>query len=136
MRRAILVGVWRTMAMMTEQPPNRPSQPASPPSPPDLGDRVQQHAEAFGREAQARGEQLGREAQAAADRWTRDRRVTSTVNTAGRVWGLILVFAGLWFLADVTFGYQLPTIPWRDVWPAALILLGLFVIARGMTRRT
>ena len=128
MRRAILDGDRRTMAGMTEPTAN----PGTPPAgQPDLGDRMK----AFGEEVGARGEQLGREAQAAADRWTKDPRVSSTVNTAGRLWGLLLVLAGFWFLADVTLGYQLPTIPWRDLWPAFLIVLGLFVIARGMARR-
>jgi hypothetical protein len=106
--------------------------PTPEPAPaPDLADRMK----ALGQEAQARGEQLGREAQAAGDRWSKDPSMIRAANTAGRVWGLILIAAGAWFLADVTFGYSLPTIPWRDLWPALLVVLGLFVIFRGMARR-
>jgi hypothetical protein len=42
---------------------------------------------------------------------------------------------GLWFLADVTLGYDMPSIAWRDLWPVLLIGVGLVVVIRGMTRR-
>ena len=113
----------------TGAPP--PGGPTTPRPEPDFGDRMK----AFGDEIGARGQALGREAEAAANRWSTDPRVTRTVGTATRVWGLILVLVGFWFLADVTFGYRLPLIPWRDLWPAALVVVGLFIIARGMTRR-
>jgi hypothetical protein len=117
------------MAAMTD--PAVPTPPPQPDPPPDLGGRM----EAFGQEVSARGEALGREAQEAADRWSKDPRVVSTANAAGRFWGLILLLVGVWFLAQVTFGYQLPLVPWGELWPIALILLGLLVIGRGLTQR-
>ncbi len=98
---------------------------------PDLADRLK----TSGEEAQVRGEQLGREAQAAGDRWSKDARVIGAANTASRLWGVLLIAIGAWFLADVTLGYSLPTIPWRDLWPALIVVVGLVLIGRGMTRR-
>ncbi|HLX34423.1 MAG TPA: hypothetical protein VKR30_04170 [Candidatus Limnocylindrales bacterium] len=116
---------------MTDQAPP----PAPTPPPNDLGDRIQAHAEAFGREAQVRGEQLGREAQAAADRWSKDPGVVRAATTAGRLWGLALIAVGLWFFVEVTLGYSLPALDWNLLWPVILIALGLVVVVRGMTRR-
>ena len=117
----------------TTEPASGPADapPPTPESAPDLGDRMK----ALGQEAAARGEQLGREAQAAGDRWAKDPGVLRAANTASRLWGLLLIAVGVWFLADVTLGYSLPTIPWRDLWPALLVVVGLFIIGRGMTRR-
>jgi hypothetical protein len=98
---------------------------------PDFADRMK----AFGQEASTRGQQLGREAQAAGDRWSKDRGLVRVASTASRIWGLILVLIGLWFFAEFTLGYSLPAVPWGELWPVALIVLGLLVIARGMARR-
>ena len=122
------------MAAMTDPaidpaPEAAPEGPAAPA--PDLADRMK----SLGEEVQARGEQLGREAQAAGNRWGKDPRIGRAATTAGRVWGLIVIAAGVWFLADITLGYSLPTIPWRDLWPALLVVVGLFILARGMFRR-
>jgi hypothetical protein len=56
-------------------------------------------------------------------------------DTASRIWGAILIAAGLWFLADQTLGLAMPRIPWGEIWPLGLILLGAVVIARGLSRR-
>ena len=122
------------MTVMTDPAtdPAPEAAPEGPPAPaPDLADRMK----SIGEEVQARGEQLGREAQAAGDRWAKDPGLARAASTAGRVWGLILIAAGAWFLADITLGYSLPTIPWRDLWPALLVVIGLFILARGMIRR-
>jgi len=42
---------------------------------------------------------------------------------------------GLWFFADVTLGYDMPSVAWRDLWPIVLIAIGLVVVVRGMNRR-
>ena len=66
----------------------------------------------------------------------KDPAFKQAADTAARVWGLIILAVGAWFLVDVTLGYDMPSIPWGDVWPVGLILIGLVVILRGMGRRT
>ena len=127
------------MASMTEPTPAVPEptpEPTPAPAPagpsPDLGDRMK----ALGDELGTRGQQLGREAQAAGERWSRDPGVVRVANDASRVWGLVLLIVGAYFFVEVTLGYSLPRIPWGEIWPAFIILLGLIVITRGMTRRS
>lgn len=105
------------------------------PTPPDTADQLQHRMQAFGKEAQEAGQRLGREAQVAGDRWSRDPSVLRVADAGARLWGLVLLAVGLWFFAQVTLGLPLPNIAWRDLWPAVLVLIGLFVILRGMTRR-
>ena len=71
----------------------------------------------------------------AIDARPRDRTATRVADTASRIWGLIVLALGLWLVADVTLGYDMPAIPWREIWPLALVGVGIVVIARGMTRR-
>jgi hypothetical protein len=92
--------------------------------PPDTADRLKERVEGIGREAQAAGE-----------RFAHDPSVVRVADTGAHLWGLVVLAVGLWFFADVTLGLPMPTIAWRDLWPVALVLLGLFVIARGITRR-
>lgn len=134
------------VAPVAATPPDAPTQPvgATPPvaptapdgataaAAPDFGDRVK----AMGDELGSRGQQLGREAQAAGERWSRDPGVVRVADTASRFWGLLLLLVGLWFAAEVTFGYSLPNLPWGQLWPIVLIALGLLVIVRGMSRRS
>ena len=48
----------------------------------------------------------------------------------------MLLAVGLWFFADVTLGYDMPSIAWRDLWPLALIVIGLsWSWFEAMTRR-
>ena len=91
--------------------------------------------ERFGHEAGEAGERWGRRAEAAGERWSKDPGVARAADTAGRIWGLIVLAIGLWFFADVTLGYDMPSIAWRDLWPIVLIAIGLVVVLRGMTRR-
>ena len=118
------------MAAMTDAatPPTPPSPPSPPSNEPstsqNLGERIEARAEAFGREMEAAGQRLAK-----------DPTVVQVADTAGRAWGLILLLVGAWFLADVTLGYDMPAIPWRELWPLGLVFLGLVVIFRGMTRR-
>ena len=95
----------------------------------------EERMERFGKEAGAAGERFGKRAEETANRWSRDRGVVQAADTAGRIWGLILLAVGLWFFADVTLGLDMPQIAWRDLWPVALMGIGLLVLARGMTRR-
>jgi hypothetical protein len=124
---------------MTEQPsePTAGTTPpgSSPPPEPEPPPTFEERMERFGREAGAAGERFGRRAEDAANRWSRDPGVVQVADTAGRTWGLILLAVGLWFFADVTLGYDMPSIAWRDLWPVAIIAIGLVVLLRGMTRR-
>ena len=107
------------------------TQPPDPPRAPTFEERM----ERFGQQAEEAGKRLGRETEDAARRLSADPRVARAGDTGGRIWGLLLIAAGLWLFAQVTLGYDMPAIPWGDVWPLGLIVVGLFVVARGLTRR-
>ena len=96
------------------------SQPPDAPRPPTLEERF---------------ERFGRQTEDAAARLATKPAVVQAGDTAARLWGLVLIAVGLWFFAQVTLGYDMPAIPWRDVWPLGLILIGLLVVARGLGRR-
>ena len=119
---------------MTDQP-TEPAPGAAPAAEPEPPRTFEERMERFGREAGEAGERFGKRADDAANRWSRDPGVVHAADTAGRVWGLIVLAVGLWFFADVTLGYDMPSIAWRDLWPLALIGIGLLVLVRGMTRR-
>jgi hypothetical protein len=108
---------------------------AEPEPTPSAQPTFEQRMERFGQEAGAAGERLGREAEAAAQRWSQDPAVSGAFSAAGVAFGLIVLAFGLWFFADVTLGMSVPAIPWRDLWPLALIFIGLVVVLRGMVRR-
>ena len=109
---------------MTEQ--TSPSDPAAPeqPSGSTAGPTFEQRIERFGQEAEDAGRRLAA-----------NPAVADAADTAARVWGLLVLAVGLWFFAEVTLGYDLPAIPWRELWPLGLIVIGLAVIVRGVTRR-
>ena len=121
---------------MTEATPDPTAAPG--PGPTDATTTkptFEQRVEGFGREMGAAGERLGREAEAAGQRLANDPTIQRAGDTAARLWGLIVLAAGLWFLADVTLKMDMPNVPWADVWPLGLILLGVFIVVRGMGRR-
>jgi hypothetical protein len=91
--------------------------------------------EGFGRDVGSAGERLGREAEAAGKRLASDPVVADAALTLTRMWGLIVLAVGVWFFADVTLAMDMPAVPWSDVWPIAIILVGVFIVVRGMTRR-
>ena len=119
---------------MTDQP-TEPAPGAAPAAEPEPPRTFEERMERFGREAGEAGERFGKRAEEAANRWSREPGVVHAADTAGRIWGVIVLAVGLWFFADVTLGYDMPSVAWRDLWPIAIIAIGLFVLVRGMTRR-
>src|SRR5262245_3039959 len=119
----------------TEPAPETSTPDATAPAEPERPATFEERMERFGKEAGEAGERFGKRAEEAAERWTRDPGVVRVADTAGRLWGLLLLAVGLWFFADVTLGYDMPSIAWRDLWPIAIIGIGLLVLARGLTRR-
>ena len=96
----------------------------------------EQRVERFAQEVGDAGERIGREAEEAGRRLSSNPAVARTADTAARLWGLLLIAIGAWFFAEITLGYEMPAIPWRDVWPLGLIVIGLVVIVRGLARRS
>jgi hypothetical protein len=134
-----ILGVEAYDDRMTDQPAPPPSSadagPAAAPQEPPPNLTFERRFERFGQQAEAAGQRLGREAEDAGRRLAANPVVVQAGDTAARVWGLLLIAVGLWFFAEVTLGYDMPSIPWRDAWPLGLIVIGLVVIARGLTRR-
>jgi len=112
-----------------------PAQPA-PAAPTATGADLKTAFEDGARALDVRAQALGREAEAAARRWGENPAVKETADLAGRLWGLVLLGFGLWFFADVTLRLDLPSLRWGELWPVILIVLGGFVVLRGLARRS
>jgi hypothetical protein len=112
-----------------------PAQPA-PAAPAATGVDLRTTLEDGARTLDLRAQALGREAEAAARRWGENPAVKETADLAGRLWGLVLLGFGLWFFADVTLELDLPSLRWGELWPVILIVLGGFVVLRGLARRS
>ena len=54
--------------------------------------------------------------------------------TASILFGLVFLGLGLWFFVEHTLGYALPRIRWSQLWPAVLIIIGLWVVLGSMRR--
>lgn len=115
--------------------PSDPAGTAGQPGVPTGGEPLEAQASSGARFEQ-RMETFGHEVEDAAGRISRDPGLRAGVDVAARIWGLILVAVGLWFFAEFTLGYDLPSVPWRDLWPAALVILGGAIVIRGVLRRT
>ena len=112
-----------------------PAQPA-PAAPAAAGADLRTTLEDGARTLDQRAQALGREAEEAARRWGENPAVKETADLAGRLWGLVLLGFGLWFFADVTLKLDLPSLRWGELWPVVLIVLGGFVVLRGLARRS
>ena len=112
------------MTMPTEQPPT--DERATPAEPPTMNDRAQQ--------LEQRAQALGREAEVAANRFAANPAVRDAAEMAGRLWGTVLLAAGLWLFAAITLGLSLPRLAWGDLWPLILILMGGLILVRGLAR--
>jgi uncharacterized integral membrane protein len=58
------------------------------------------------------------------------------VDVGALIFGAILLLVGGYYLLVNTFGIQLPDLDWDQIWPIALIALGLAVVARAVAART
>src|SRR5690349_16096745 len=124
------------MSEPTPDPTQTPNpEPEMAPIPPEKLS-FERRMETFGKEVGEAGERFGRGAEAWGNRLAKDPGVQRAGDTAARVWGLLVLAVGIWFFIDVTLGYDMPRIPWGDVWPIGLIAIGLLVILRGMGRRS
>jgi hypothetical protein len=94
----------------------------------------EQRMEGFGRDVEAASERLAGEADAVARRIADDPSVRRAGDRAALIWGSILLVVGLWFFADVTLGLDVPVMPWADIWPLGLVVLGVLIVMRGMGR--
>ena len=79
---------------------------------------------------------LGREAEAAANRLATNPAVQDAADAASRIWGLVLLVVGLWFMAAITLRLDLPSVAWSDFWPLILIAFGALIVVRGLARRS
>jgi hypothetical protein len=113
-------------------PPPQPAPAAPAATGADLRTTLEDGARTLDQRAQA----LGREAEVAARRWGENPAVKETADLAGRLWGLVVLGFGLWFFADVTLKLDLPNLRWGELWPIILIVLGGFVVLRGLARRS
>ena len=119
---------------MTDAASSPPPGP-EPPPPPGESRTFEQRVNDFGRRAGEAGERLGRDAEAAAERWKGDPAMSAAGDTVARVWGLMVLAVGLWFFADITLELDMPSVAWRELWPLALIVLGVAVLVRAMAGR-
>ena len=72
--------------------------------------------------------------EAAATRLASNPEVRAAGDVAARLWGLVLLAIGLWFLARVTLRVPVPDVAWGELWPVVLIGLGLIVIVSAGRR--
>ena len=58
------------------------------------------------------------------------------VDVGALIFGAILLLVGGYYLLVNTFGIELPELDWDMIWPIALILLGVAVVARALQSRS
>ena len=85
--------------------------------------RLDQRAEAFGHDIED-----------AAARFSASPGIRSAGDAAARLWGVVLLAAGLWLFARITFHLAVPDISWDLLGPGLVVILGVFVILRAGRR--
>jgi hypothetical protein len=58
------------------------------------------------------------------------------VDVGALIFGAILLFVGGYYLLVNTFGVALPDLDWDQIWPIAVIGLGIVVVARAVQSRS
>ena len=58
------------------------------------------------------------------------------VDLGALIFGALLLLVGGYYLLVNTFGVQLPELDWDQIWPIALIVLGLAVVAKALQSRS
>jgi TRAP-type C4-dicarboxylate transport system permease small subunit len=58
------------------------------------------------------------------------------VDIGALIFGAILLLVGGYYLLVNTFGFTLPELDWDQIWPIALIALGLAVVVRAVQSRS
>jgi hypothetical protein len=59
----------------------------------------------------------------------------NSARTSSLVLGIVILAVGIWYFADRTLGLDLPRLEWDQLWPLALVALGLWIIAGPYLRR-
>jgi hypothetical protein len=111
--------------MTTENERPDPSIPGAPAGAPGAAPRPS---------LEERAEGLAREAEAAATRLAASPAARATGDLVARAWGLVLLLAGVWLLARFTLHVAVPDVAWDEVWPVAIVLLGVLILLRAGRR--
>jgi hypothetical protein len=52
------------------------------------------------------------------------------------VFGVIILIVGLWYFATQTLDLDLPDLDWGQLWPVALIGLGVWIVLNALRQRS
>jgi hypothetical protein len=58
------------------------------------------------------------------------------VDVGALIFGAILLLVGGYYLLVNTFGFELPELDWDQIWPVALMLLGVVVVVKAIQSRS
>ena len=62
-------------------------------------------------------------------------RVHRRRDVGGLVFGGILLAVGIYYLLQRTLGLDIPDLDWDQIWPIAVIVLGISVVAKAVQSR-
>jgi hypothetical protein len=57
------------------------------------------------------------------------------IDLGGVVFGVIVLAVGLYYFAQKTLGWDIPDLNWDQLWPLAVIALGVGIALSAMRRR-
>ena len=55
---------------------------------------------------------------------------------AALVFGVIILIVGLWYFATQTLDLDLPDLDWGQLWPVALIGVGVWIVLNALRQRS